>query len=139
MSEKLFISNEEAMLNLGAAFSKKISKGQVIFLKGHLGAGKTTFVRGFLQGLGYEGRVKSPTYTLIEPYFLEAFSIYHFDLYRLNDPEELEFMGFRDYYHQNSICLIEWPEQAEKLLAKPDFLISISSAENGIGRWVEIS
>lgn len=139
MNKKIFIESEEAMLAFGAEFTKKVSKGDVIFLKGNLGAGKTTFVRGFLQALGFKGRVKSPTYTLIEPYFLEIFPIYHFDLYRLKNPEELEFMGFRDYYHQDSVCLIEWPEHAEKLLAKPNFLINISSAENGIGRWVEIS
>ncbi len=138
MTEKRFIPDENAMIALGASFAKKISKGDVIFLHGNLGAGKTTFVRGFLQAFGHLGRVKSPTYTLIEPYDIANQRIYHFDLYRLKDPEELEFMGFRDYYHQDSICLIEWPEHAEKLLANPTISITISLAENGVGRWVEI-
>lgn len=138
MSETRFIPDENAMLAFGADFAKKISPSAVIFLKGNLGAGKTTFVRGFLQGLGFTGRVKSPTYTLIEPYLIGDQRIYHFDLYRLKDPEELEFMGFRDYYHQDAICLIEWPEHAEKLLAKPDYCLYISIPENSIGRVVEI-
>lgn len=138
MTERLFIPDEEAMLALGASIAQKISPGDVIFLQGNLGAGKTTFVRGFLEALGYQGHVKSPTYTLIEPYFIHQKRIYHFDLYRLSDPEELEFLGFRDYYHSDAICLIEWPEHAKKLLAKPNYSIMIAIPDDGIGRSVEI-
>ena len=122
------ISTPELMEELGSSVSKSIAKNQipelVIFLSGELGAGKTTWVRGFLRGLAYLGNVKSPTYTLVEPYELPDHQVYHFDLYRLNDSLELELMGIRDYF-QASLCLVEWPEKADDRLPAPDLHLDI--------------
>src|SRR5262245_36448846 len=111
-SIKMMIPNTEEMEKLGKELAKLITfknTGLILHLTGMLGAGKTTLVRGFLRGMDYEGIVKSPTYTLVEPYILFSKKIYHFDLYRLHSPEELEYMGIRDYFHASNICLIEWP------------------------------
>ena len=116
---------------LGAALAPQLRAGLVLFLHGNLGAGKTTFVRGLLRGLGHHEAVKSPTYTLVEPYQLAGHRIFHFDLYRLKDPEELEFLGIRDYLEGNSICLVEWAERGAGLLPAPDLDITIERQEEG--------
>ena len=131
------IEGEEQTVRLGTLMSDlcvpyavKNSKSVLIFLEGELGAGKTTFSRGFIEGCGYKDIVRSPTYTLVEPYDFDNYSIYHFDLYRLLDPEELEYMGIRDYFERTSVCLIEWPDKAQGLLPEADIRIALSYSQN---------
>jgi tRNA threonylcarbamoyladenosine biosynthesis protein TsaE len=123
--------NEKVMFEIAKEYSSQLKAGMVVFLHGNLGAGKTTFVKGVLRALGYEGNVKSPTYTLVENYELGDFNLYHFDLYRLADPEELEWIGVRDYFNENSICFVEWPEKGDGFLSKADKNIHIKYLDKG--------
>ena len=125
------LKNEAETVDFGAKLAAATQGGEIIFLSGELGAGKTTLVRGFLNALGHTGNVKSPTYTLIEPYSISGKDIYHFDLYRINDPEELEAMGIRDYCDGQAICLYEWPEQGQGVLPEADIILSLSHADAG--------
>jgi tRNA threonylcarbamoyladenosine biosynthesis protein TsaE len=126
-----FLADEQATTELGAALSAVLRPGMVVFLSGDLGAGKTTLARALIQALGHAGRVKSPTYTLVEIYVISSLYLYHFDFYRFNDPEEWEEAGFREYFNDASICLVEWPEKAGGLLPPADIEIALHVAGDG--------
>ena len=124
------LKNETETTEIGAKVATCLKGGEVIYLKGELGTGKTTFVRGALHELGFTGNVKSPTFTIVEPYSIDNHVIYHFDLYRLDDPEELESLGIRDYCDGQSICFFEWPEKGGNLLPNADINLELTYLEN---------
>ena len=127
---RLPLSSEVATLALGAALAMGAQPGRVLFLSGDLGAGKTTLVRGLLRALGWTGRVKSPTYALVELYTISRLNLYHFDFYRFKDREEWVSSGFREHFNPESLCIVEWPEMAEGLLALPDLHITLEITAN---------
>lgn len=150
-SKQFTLKDEEDTLDFGAALARATflnpddaqtksgepgcrTMGAVIYLLGDLGAGKTTLTRGFLRGFGFHGAVKSPTYTLVEPYEFSLCKIYHFDLYRLTDPAEVQYLGIDDYFQQQNICLLEWAERGRDLIPAPD--LSISLRGTGTGREI---
>ena len=129
---KVLLPNEaQATVALGEQLATHLPLGSVVFLHGQLGAGKTTLVRGCLRAFGFHGAVKSPTYTLVEPYDFADKAVYHFDLYRLGDAEELEFMGVRDYFHEQSLCFIEWPERGLGVLPTAQVEITLEVVPEG--------
>jgi tRNA threonylcarbamoyladenosine biosynthesis protein TsaE len=125
MEEHLRLPDEAATQRLGKACAAGAANGLVLHLRGELGAGKTTLVRGLLRALGYPGRVKSPTYTLVEPYGDLRLNLYHFDFYRLKDPSEWLNSDFREHFNADTLCVVEWPERAGGLLARPDLEIHL--------------
>ncbi|MEX2488387.1 MAG: tRNA (adenosine(37)-N6)-threonylcarbamoyltransferase complex ATPase subunit type 1 TsaE [Pseudomonadales bacterium] len=125
------LPNEAHTLELGRALASLLDTGMVVYIEGELGAGKTTLCRGFLRELGVTGPVKSPTFTLVEPYETALFQVFHFDLYRLGDPNELEYMGIDDYFGGPRVCLIEWPERGEGFLPDCDLKIQMRLADQG--------
>ncbi|MFT5657988.1 MAG: tRNA threonylcarbamoyladenosine biosynthesis protein TsaE [Gammaproteobacteria bacterium] len=131
MTDSILIRDEVQMRQFGARLIAACHSGGVIALHGNLGTGKTTLVRGALQALGVSSGVRSPTYTLVEYYEFELLSIAHFDLYRLADGEELEYLGYRDYLTPDTLCLIEWPEKAEGYLSNIGLNLYLSYDENG--------
>ena len=133
-TQSLYIADENAMIELGGLLADAIDGQAVIYLDGDLGVGKTTLTRGLLRQKGHQGVVKSPTYSLVEVYQLTGCSIYHFDLYRLVDSEELEYLGIRDYFADPCVLLVEWPDRGSEILPQPDCLLSI--AYQGHGRQV---
>ncbi|HYP68972.1 MAG TPA: tRNA (adenosine(37)-N6)-threonylcarbamoyltransferase complex ATPase subunit type 1 TsaE [Thiobacillaceae bacterium] len=127
----LTLPDEAATLALGAKLAAGLRPGMVVYLQGDLGAGKTTLVRGVLGALGYTGRVKSPTYTLIESYVLSKFTLQHYDLYRMLDAREWLDAGFRDDCNAATVCLVEWPERAAGLMPPADLRIHLSISDDG--------
>lgn len=125
MSLDLKLPDPAATEALGRALAAGAAPGRVLHLRGELGSGKTTLVRGLLRALGHSGRVKSPTYTLVEPYEVSSLHFYHFDFYRLKNQEEWTQAGFREYFDAHAFCVVEWPERAADLLAPPDLEVSL--------------
>ncbi len=132
----LDVASEEDMVALGRRLAHGLDRVRLLYLRGPLGCGKTTLVRGILRGLGHHGPVKSPTFTLVESYAL-ARNVHHFDLYRLKDPEELEFLGIRDYLQGEDLCIVEWPERAGRVLSAPDVDVMIEATD--MGRHVQFT
>ena len=137
MSEvTLYLADEQAMSDFGARIARVTQGHGLIFLVGNLGMGKTTLTRGVLRALGHEGKVKSPTYTLIEPYVVSRLDLYHFDFYRFNSPDEYLDAGLDEYFADQGVCIVEWPDKAFPYLPSPD--VEIRLEVRGAGRFVEI-
>lgn len=119
------VEDETAMLRFGAQLADALGGRGAVLISGDLGAGKTTLCRGLLRQMGHEGSVKSPTFTLVEPYEIEGVCVYHFDLYRLSHPDELDYVGIDEYFSNETLCLVEWPEKAEGSLPSHDLELSI--------------
>lgn len=138
-SDFFYCADETQLLKVGHTLAQKfkhhleknMDHGLVIYLEGELGAGKTTLTRSIVRAFGHQGNVKSPTYTLVEEYQLPPYVLYHFDLYRLSSPEELEFMGIRDYFRGQTICLLEWASHGEGMIPEADLVIQIHYADQG--------
>lgn len=130
MRVKLAVPSVAEMEALGARLARGIDKIHLLYLHGALGTGKTTLVRGILRALGHGGLVKSPTFTLVEPYSFDGLIVYHIDLYRVSDPEELEFLGFRDYLESESVCLVEWAERGVEKMPSPDLDVTIQNVDD---------
>ena len=133
---RVYLEDEAATLAFGTRLAQVLVPGLFIALSGDLGSGKTTLARGVLRGLGYQGKVKSPTYTLVELYKLSRLDLYHFDLYRFSNPQEWVDAGLRESFDDGSICLVEWPERASELLPEADLAITL--AVERTGRTLEI-
>jgi tRNA threonylcarbamoyladenosine biosynthesis protein TsaE len=134
------LPDESATLELGAALARALVPGLVIYLHGDLGAGKTALTRALLHAAGHKGTVKSPTYTLSEPYRVQLggapVEVIHYDLYRMSSPEEFLDAGFREDFDGHNICIVEWPEKGEPVLPPPDLRVSLTVS--GLGRDVEL-
>jgi tRNA threonylcarbamoyladenosine biosynthesis protein TsaE len=137
MSVDLSLPDEAATLALGASLAPGVGPGRVLHLRGPLGAGKTTLVRGLLRALGYAGRVRSPTYTVVEPYEVSSLHLYHFDFFRFDDRTEWLSTSFREYFNSASACIVEWPERAGERLSPPDLEVTLQI--DGLARRAAIA
>jgi tRNA threonylcarbamoyladenosine biosynthesis protein TsaE len=131
MSPTLFLADEEATLAFGRHIASVTGGRGLVTLQGDLGSGKTTLSRGLIRALGHTGAVKSPTFTLVEPYELANGQVLHYDLYRLNDPEELHFLGVRDFLDGDTLTLVEWPERGRHWLPAADLALQLQVSGNG--------
>ena len=134
----LHLQDEAATLSLGAALAAVVKPGMTVFLSGELGAGKTTLTRGLLLALGYTGRVKSPTYGLVELYVVSGLYLYHFDFYRFKEAREFGDAGLWEHFGEHSLCVVEWPEKAQGQLPVPDLNITLEISDAG-GRTAEVA
>ena len=132
----IVLPDETALLAWAATFARRLSPGDLVFLKGELGAGKTTLVRGVLRSWGFAGAVKSPTYTLLEPYVIDGRDVYHFDFYRVGAAQELDFIGIDELMAATAIKFVEWPDAFEERLPAPDYELRLTPA--GAGRRLEL-
>jgi len=137
VTAEFVLPDEAATQSLGAALAVQLQPGMVVYLEGDLGAGKTTLVRALLRQRGYEGPVKSPTYSLVEVYVISSLYWYHFDFYRFESPEEFHDVGLGDYFNAESVCLVEWPEKAAGCVPPPDLCLRFTFA--GDGRRLQLS
>lgn len=132
---RLHLPDEEATARLGADLARVLVPGMALYLHGDLGAGKTALTRALLHAAGHAGRVKSPTYTLAEPYEVQLagrmVTVIHFDLYRMASAEEFLDAGFREHFNENSVCIVEWPEKGDKVLPAPDIALTLALAAHG--------
>lgn len=135
-TKQFSLPTEADLLALANRWGPVLAAGAIVYLEGTLGAGKTTFSRGILHGIGHSGAVKSPTYTLVEPYEIGEFKVYHFDLYRLGDPEELEYLGIRDYLENNALWLVEWPVRGAGVIPPADIILKLTP--DGLGRQLQV-
>ncbi|BCB25873.1 tRNA (adenosine(37)-N6)-threonylcarbamoyltransferase complex ATPase subunit type 1 TsaE [Sulfurimicrobium lacus] len=126
-----YLADENSTARLGFELAMVLHPGLVFYLVGDLGAGKTTLVRSVLRGLGFQGKVKSPTYALVESYVVSSLNLYHFDLYRFADPEEWESSGFREYFNPHTVSFVEWPEKAVGFLPPADVIIHLGIRDFG--------
>ncbi|MDP2829845.1 MAG: tRNA (adenosine(37)-N6)-threonylcarbamoyltransferase complex ATPase subunit type 1 TsaE [Sulfuricellaceae bacterium] len=131
MKLERFLANENETDQFGLKLAMVLVPGLVLNLHGDLGAGKTALVRAILRGLGYQGKVKSPTYTLVESYVISSLNLYHFDLYRFADPHEWEGSGFREYFNPATVCMVEWPTKAAGFLPDADIEIELDICAEG--------
>jgi tRNA threonylcarbamoyladenosine biosynthesis protein TsaE len=131
------LADEQATRAFGARLAPYLQCGMALHLVGEVGAGKTTLARGLLAGLGFGGKVKSPSYALVELYELSSLDLYHFDFYRFHDPTEWHDAGFRELFNERAVCVVEWPEKAGDLLPPPDLRIAL--AARAVGRDVTVA
>ncbi len=137
-THRLHLANASSTEAAGARLAPHLANGMIVTLSGDLGAGKTTFARGVLRGLGWSGRVKSPTYTLVEHYPFSNLYLYHLDFYRFDDPSEWETAGVADCFRHDAVCLVEWPERVAGLLPRPDLALRLEHEANPATRTLDV-